>query len=129
MKTSAIFLLGILMTSCSESNNIDEILRDRCSESTFIQELTENIPITVKSVKDNEPFYNGSKIYYEVNAEAYLPKIYEHNENKYIRLFPINHINKKIESEIEVKGKITSCLTGDHGLSVNINMQFYLLEQ
>jgi len=121
MKALAILLIGALMTTCPDNNN--------CGESTLIQELTENIPVTVKSVKDGEPFYNGNKIYYEVNAEDYLPKIFNQNGNKYIRLFPINKINHDIDSQIMVKGTITSCFTGDHGLLTNNYIGFYLLEQ
>src|SRR5690606_4483587 len=90
MKTLAIFLMGILMTNCSDGHNNDKVALDGCGESTLIQKLTENIPVTVKSVEEGEPFYNGSKIYYEVDAEAYLPEVFEQNGNKYLRLFPIN---------------------------------------
>lgn len=127
MKTIAIFILGLLMISCSD--NKDEVSLNKCSESTLIQELTENTPVIVKSVEDGEPFYDGSKIYYEVDAETYLPKIFEQNQNKYIRLFPINKTNHDIGTETTVKGTITTCVTGNHGLLTNNYIAFYLLEQ
>jgi len=129
MKTLAIFLMGLLMVNCSNNNNNDEVALEGCGESTLIQKLTEDIPVTVKGVKEGEPFYNGSKIYYEVDAEAYLPEVFEQNGEKYLRLFPINKINDNMDSQIIVNGTVTSCLTGNHGLMTNNYIAFYLLEQ
>lgn len=127
MKTFAIFILSLLLISCSKTN--DEVILDKCNESVFIKKLDENTPVIVKTVKDGEPFYNGSKIYYELDAETYLPEVFEQNHVKHIWVFPINKINYDIGSQTMVKGTITSCITADHGLFINMNISFYLLEQ
>lgn len=128
MKNLSIFLLAILLINCSDKKD-DVQLNSACGDRTIIKELTETIPAIVKHVKDGEPFYMGSKIYYEIDAETYLPEVFGQNNIKHIRVFPINKINREIDSQIMVKGTITSCLTGDHGLLTNDYIGFYLLEQ
>jgi len=71
----------------------------------------------------------GSKTYHEIDAKTYLPEVFEQQPDMYIRVFPINKINYEIDSQIMVKGTITSCITGDHGLLTNDYKGFYLLEQ
>lgn len=129
MKTLTILILVLFMTSCSDNDSNNEVSLDHCSESTFVKELTEDIQVTVKHVEDGQPFYNGSKIYYEVEVDKYLKDVLGSNPPEIIRLFPINKTNNNIGSQIKVKGTITSCITGDHGLYINILVGFYLLEQ
>lgn len=128
MKTLSVLLLFLLVIGCSE-DNYKAPLENYCNESMFIQELSENTPVTVKSVKEGEAFYNGIKIYYELDAETYLPNIFEQNNVKLVRLFPLNKINSNIGSQIMVKGTISGCLTGNHGLLTNDYIGFYLLNQ
>jgi hypothetical protein len=130
MKTLTIFLLGILMVNCSGADNDNEVSLADCDESTLIYELTEKVPVTINKVKEGEPFYNGSKIYYELDVESHLSEILEKVENrKTIRIFPVNNINNDVGSEIMIGGKIISCFTGNHGLLTNNYIRFYLLEQ
>ena len=128
MKTLSVLLLFLLVIGCSE-DNYKAPLENYCNESMFIQELSENTPVTVKSVKEGEPFYMGSKIYYEIDAKTYLPEVFEQQPDMYIRVFPINKINSNIGSQIMVKGTISTCFTGNHGLLTNDYKGFYLLNQ
>lgn len=127
----SVFVLSIIfMFNCSSNNDVrDEITLDKCEQGEIVQEVTEKITVIVKTIKEGEPFYDGSKTYYEVDAENYLPEIFKQTGVKKIRLFPINEISTKIGSEIRVKGIIKSCITGKHGLLTNNYIGFYLIEQ
>ncbi len=61
------------------------------------------------SVDEGQPFYDGSKIYYQINTETYIPEMFELNGVEYAKLFPSNKINNSISSQIIIKGKVSIC--------------------
>tara|TARA_R110000868_G_scaffold253195_1_gene509872 strand:+ start:131 stop:538 length:408 start_codon:yes stop_codon:yes gene_type:complete len=131
LNQKVLFILStIFILNCNSNNNVnEEINLNKCEQGEIVTELSEEIPVYVKIVKDGEPFYNGSKTFYEVDSEIYLPEIFQQTGIKIVRIFPINEISNKVGSEIKVKGVIKTCFTGDHGLLTNNYIGFYLLEQ
>lgn len=119
------------MTSCSDNNNNEEVTIKKCENSEFIHDITESVPVTVKMVENIENSYERSKVYYELDVETYIPEILESvNNQKTIRLFPLNNVNNEVGTIIMINGKISSCPTKGEDFLPNIYLGvYYLLEQ
>ncbi|HDZ03838.1 hypothetical protein LCGC14_0199920 [marine sediment metagenome] len=125
-----IFLSISMMMSCSNGQENEDVdLNALCIEPDILIELTEAIPAKVRVVEDGQPFFNGIKTYYEVDAETHLPLLFEINGEKTIRIFPVKKIKSDEGSDVEITGKLISCLTGAHGLVTNDYKGFTLLEE
>lgn len=119
-----------VMVNCSDSDNQETSLK-KCENSEFIHTIGSSIPVTIKMVENMENSYEGSKIYYELDVETYIPEILERvDDRKTIRLFPLNHINNSVGSQIMINGKIFSCPIGGKDFLPNIYLGVnYVLEQ
>lgn len=127
-----IFISICIMMSCTsnqENEDVDVNLNTLCIEPDLLIELTEAIQAKVKVVEKGQPFFNGVKTYYEVDAETYLPSLIAMNGQKTIRIFPLVKIKAKKDSNVQITGKLISCLTGAHGLLTNDLKFFTLLEE
>ena len=130
--TLKLFLIPIMLVfvSCSNSQENDPSLADinvLCTEPELLLELNESIPATVKVVEDGQPFFNGSKKYYEVDLETHIPELFERFNQKILRIFPISKINSAGGAQVQISGKIYSCITGHHGLLTNDLKGFTLI--
>lgn len=126
MKTiSILILIAILSCSNDDDNGVEE--DSKCTHSELILTLEEPIQAIVKSPEVGQPFYSGKKIFYEVDAEEYLPTIFEQNGVKTVRIFSKSNIEEKEGTQVQIKGAISNCLTGDHGLLTNDLIGFYLI--
>lgn len=130
MKTNYLFLaMSILLSACSTNEEKEEDLIQKCEDPRFILELTEDIQATVLIVQEGQSFFHGIKTYYEVDAEVYLPEIFEQNDQKIIRIFPTSRIDRQAGDKVDIKGTLSACLTGHHGLLTNDYKGFYILEE
>lgn len=131
MKISILILLisSFPLSSCSNDDKDSENSIQKCSDPIFLLDLTEEIPATVSIVEAGEPFFHGIETYYKVDAETYIPSLFAQNEQKFIRIFPTSKINEKAGDKVKIKGKLSTCLTGNHGLLTNDYKGFYILEQ
>ncbi len=125
--------ISVVLTfaSCSngQDNETSEIdINSLCIDPYVFMEITESIPATVRLVDEGQPFFNGVKRYYEVNAETYIPSIFENSGERIVRIFPIQNKGEEVGSEIKISGKLISCFTGAHGLLTNDYKVFTLID-
>lgn len=134
LKIKAILLIVtslVLLVACNHNDDGAEKEVDinaLCDTPTFLLDLTESIPATVKVVKEGQPFFNGVKRYYEVDAEAHLPSFFETNNQKIVRIFPLKDKGERIGEQIQISGRLISCVTGAHGLLTNNYVVFTLID-
>ena len=134
MKNNTIIIIILipllLFAACSngqENNDPLSSLESLCIESAMETELTEGVPAIVKVVEEGQPFFNGNKKYYEVDIETNIPELFELYKEKIIRVFPTRKMNSDVGEEVFIKGKIFSCLSGNHGLLTNDFKGFTLI--
>jgi len=129
MKTKLLILsVLILIVACSneeEEQNRDVLTKCTTSETRMI--LEEYIPATVKSIEENDYFFNGNRLYLEVDAETYLPELADQYSVTTIRIFAPNKKLGSIGKEVMIKGTIVYCITTDHGRPTNNIWDFYLI--
>lgn len=119
-----------IIVSCSNGQENEAVdLSALCTGPDVLIELEEPIPAKVAVVDEGQPFFNGVKTYYEVDAETYLPLFFEKNGQKIARIFPLTNIDLSVGKKTEIKGKLSSCLTGAHGLLTNDYKGFIIIEQ
>ncbi len=127
MKTMIILSI-LLIFSCSNGDDDNNKEIQGCQSSQLKAEIMDSIPATVRKISDGEYFFDGNEFYLEVDAEKYLNTIASDDKVSLIRIFVPNKDLGDIDTNLLIKGSISTCLTGLHGrLTNNIHM-FYLLE-
>ena len=121
-------IIGMFSCSDSDSQELPEDIQALCNNTLESNLKAQNTPAVVREVEEGQPFFNGIKIYYEVDAEEYFPELFELNQVKMIRIFPVNEPIGEIGDRVRLRGNIFGCITGAHGLVTNDYKGFYLIE-
>lgn len=124
-----IVYLGVLtLFSCSNKDEINQDFFAKCNSSEVRIVLKEAIPATVKSIEEEDYFYDGNRFYFEVDAETYLPELASEDSVSFIRIFAPGNDLEKIGKQLMIKGTISTCISGAHGRLTNNLHLFYLIE-